>query len=539
MRRVIWSILVLAAFGLAVIFPSLLATPPSIVTGSPVSNETVRIAMTTVQEAFNQLDPHDAAGSSMGLLNNLYESLVGVDPGSLKPFPQLAERWDIKDKGTRYVFYLRKGVKFHDGTELTSDDVKLSFDRIVAKRKHFSWQIVANRVKSVLPRGKYLVEFVVTPSATPFVVQAEMVKIVSADAVRKHRIGEDYATAYLKDTIVGTGPYKLVQWIPKDRFVIARNDDYWGKKPYFARAILLDVPEISTQTLMVQKGEVDLATMSAQATPEQVNSLRNTPGLRVIEEPGVTVNFLRIYSKGKTPTADVHVRRAITYAMNYPRYWQVWKQNILRFNSGPVASQLLGGLVPSTLPKYDLDKAREELRQSRFPNGGFKLVGISNVVHPVQQPAYEILKTELAKLNITLNIETRDWVAVYQQMLRWKKETNPDADVHILGLNLPALVADASFFMSIYECQSDLNFGAYCNTDVDRLITRTASAASTVAERNRAYLKAIELIIADSPDIILGRANHVSVVRRSIEGYVTDKQYHPFGVSIARLSRGR
>jgi len=166
-------------------------------------------------------------------------------------------------------------------------------------------------------------------------------------------------------------------------------------------------------------------------------------------------------------------------------------------------------------------------------------VGISNVVHPVQQPAYEILKTELAKLNITLNIETRDWVAVYQQMLRWKKETNPDADVHILGLNLPALVADASFFMSIYECQSDLNFGAYCNTDVDRLITRTASAASTVAERNRAYLKAIELIIADSPDIILGRANHVSVVRRSIEGYVTDKQYHPFGVSIARLSRGR
>lgn len=539
MKRISSSVLALAAFGLAVVFPSLLAGPTPIVRGSPVSSETLRIAMTTVQESFNQLDPHDAAGSSMGLLNNLYESLVGVDPGSLRPFPQLAERWDERDKGTRYVFHLRRGVKFHDGTELTSDDVRLSFDRFVAKRKHYGAQIIGNRVKSVRTRGKYAIEFIVTPSATPFVIQAELVKIVSADAVRKHRVGDDYATAYLKDTIVGTGPYKLAQWIPKDRFVMARNDAYWGKKPYFARAILLDVPEISTQTLMVQRGEVDLATISGKANPEEVNSLRNTPGLRVIEEPGVTVNFLRMYSKGKAPTADVHVRRAITYAMNYPRYWEVWKQNILRFDSGPVSSLMLGGLVPSTLPKYDLERARGELRQSRFPNGGFTLVGIANVVHPVQQPAFEILKSELAKLNITLKIETRDWVAVYQQMLRWKKEANPDANVQILGLNLPALVADASFFMSIYECQSDLDFAAYCNSDVDKLITKTAAASATVAERNKVYLKAIELIIADSPDIILGRANHVSVVRAGIEGYITDQQYHPFGVSIARLFRRR
>ncbi|OFV81272.1 MAG: hypothetical protein A2W26_06130 [Acidobacteria bacterium RBG_16_64_8] len=463
----------------------------------------------------------------------MYEALVGLDITTLKPYPLLAESWESRASGQSYVFKLRRGVRFHDGTTFTAQDVKLSFDRIVALQKSFGWERL-KVIKQIRVIDDYTVEFIIEPGPTPFPILANTVLMVSGDAIRKNEKSGDWANPWFKDKVVGTGPYRLVEWRQNDRFLLARYDGYWGKKPFFKDVVILDVPEASTQTLMILQGQVDVATTIA---PDQVDRLRNLPTLNVIQEKGPYNLSLRLLAQGDVPTADRQVRRAIAYAMDYQRLWSVRGKDLIQ-TDGPIPSVFMGGWRPSNLYTYDLAKARQELAKSKFPNGGFKLTAVIPTGQAHQQTAMEILKAELQKLNIDLDIQVRDWVPVYRDFLRWKSENDPRAQRPIQGLTLglPPLVVDASNYVQIYECASGLNFIAYCNPEVDKLL-ETAARSRTVAERDNLYRQAVKIILEDSPDVYIGLNNMTAVVRSDIKGFKIQKIWHPYGVRIDALSR--
>jgi peptide/nickel transport system substrate-binding protein len=226
--------------------------------------------------------------------------------------------------------------------------------------------------------------------------------------------------------------------------------------------------------------------------------------------------------------------------MNYPLLWSVRAEDFLPTH-GPVPAPFLGGWVPTdSLYEYDLDKAREELAQSEYPDGGFTVSVAFPKGDAHYQAAAEILQAELKKLNIELDIQAREWTTVFTQFQEWKKENDDDAvrDMHGLTLGLPALAVDVSNYVGIYHSDSDINFCAYSNPDVDALLDE-AETTTDMDHRDGLYKEAVGLILQDSPDIYLGLDTMIEVVGADIEGFQIPIIWHPWGVDIDKLSRSQ
>ena len=509
-----------------------------VVTATPVPVkgpvDTVHVAVRQ-QTAYRRLDPHDAQGSAWGLWENFYEQLVGVDSETLEFHPLLAESWESTDDGQRWVFHLRRGVRFHDGTDFTSEDVKLSFERELALKLSFDWQRL-ERIKEIRTPDDYTVEFIIESGGVPFYVDAAVVGIVSADAVREHDV-DDFANGWFAENVVGTGPYKLQEWKVNERTVMVRNEDYWGELPYFETAVFLQVPEYTSAVMMIQEGEVDITTIIA---PDMLQQLKETPGLRVVEGEGVYPMALRLLCQGDVPTADPHVRRAIAYAMNYPLLYSVRSENFVP-TEGPVPSEFLDGWVPSdSLYEYDLDKAREELAKSRYPDGGFEVIVAYERGDEKFRAVMEILQAELAKLNIELNIQATEWSTVRSELLEAKDQGYAGAAAtpkyHALTLGKSLGIVDVVNFMALYHSGSSLNFGGYSNPAVDKLLEE-ADTSTDNDQRIELYKQAIAIILEDSPDIHLGLNRQIEVSRDNIEGHVVNKRYNTWGIDLVKLSR--
>jgi peptide/nickel transport system substrate-binding protein len=510
------------------------ASPTAATSAATVSDQTITIALSTVS-TFRQLDPHDGAPES-SVLGNMYEKLVSLAPGTYEPRPSLAESWQIGESTTTnatYVFKLKRGVKFHDGSEMKSSDVKVSFGRMLSIGRAFGFENL-RLIERIDTPDDYTVSFTVKSGGAPFMKVASLVFITSGAAVQAHTVGSDNAAPWFLDKVVGTGPYKLQQWIPNDRMILVRNDDYWGRKPFFKTAVVLTIADPLSQALLIQRGEADIAL----AVPaDQVDQLASDPKLQVLQQPGPANWILSLLNVGDVPTADVHVRRAIAYAMNYDQLHTALGKYFLK-TEGPVPSAFMNGWVPPSLYKYDIAKAKEELSKSKFPNGGFTVSVVNRPGRPFLQSAIEILQQGLKQLNITLDIQPLDFAPVLQQFLVWKTENNPSAKRALHGgtLNIPPFIPDAHNYLSTFLWQSSLNFTAYNNPQVESLVTQ-GLAATSPAQRDALYKQAVELILADSPVIFIGLGNLIGAAKKDLKGFALSYLFHPYTIDIANLSR--
>jgi ABC-type transport system substrate-binding protein len=150
----------------------------------------------------------------------------------------------------------------------------------------------------------------------------------------------------------------------------------------------------------------------------------------------------------------------------------------------------------------------------------------------------EILQAGLKTLNIELEIQTRDFAPVVAQFRDWKKQNDNNAKREIQGhmLGLGAFMADSWNFLSIYLCNDDLNYMAYCNPAVDAKI-RKAGATLDEKERTKLYREAVEQIYLDAPDLYVGLSRQVAVVKKDLTRFELDTIWHPHGVNLAALGR--
>lgn len=251
---------------------------------------------------------------AMSAINNVYEGLVEYEPGSTRIVGRLAKNWEISDDGLTYTFHLVRGVKFHDGTPLNAAAVIKSFER--RRDRGLSLSYFLANVKNM---GAPDVSTVVLtlghpqPSLLDALSSPWGPKIVSPVALAEHDNG-DFAKTWLNEHAVGSGPFKLAEFKRGQRYVLERNDDYWGDKPFFRQIQISVVPDISQQILQLQAGTIDAVPINYPFA--QLTSLPR--GLEITAAPSMIPYDL--FVKPSSPLEDAEVRKAVLTAIN-PALW--------------------------------------------------------------------------------------------------------------------------------------------------------------------------------------------------------------------------
>ncbi len=266
----------------------------------PVDNP--NIIVMGVTSGPNNLDPRIASDDTSQKLNQLiFSSLMTLDE-HLRPEPQLAERIENPDPLT-WVISVRRGVKFHDGHELTSADVAYTFRSLLEPGFISALKGAYRMVRSIDVRDRYTVVFNLNE---PFVTFPGNLVVPP--------IAPDGAGPSLRDHPIGTGPYKFVSHAVDDRLELAAFDDYYGGRPKNDGIIFRFVPDDIMRGLELRKGTMDL--VINDIAPDIVHQLERQPSLQKVQSPGTDYQYIGLNLRDPI-LRDLRVRQALAYAVDY------------------------------------------------------------------------------------------------------------------------------------------------------------------------------------------------------------------------------
>lgn len=334
----------LSIIGILLLAPCLLAVAMA---QAQITPRTVNVGIVWDPITF---DPHVATSSETVIIDNLYEPLVYYREDSTEIVPWLAESWEVGEDGTVYTFRLRQGVRFHDGSELDAATVVANFERVLRLKTGPFWTLEAlEAIEAVDP---LTVRLSYRPGGPPVLQSLPLVKIVSGQALRDHAAQDD-AQAYLAEQVAGSGAYQLRQLQRGDRVLLSHFPDYWQgwTEGQFTEANLLIIPEASSQALMIEGGDLDIA---FRVPAENIQQLDGLPTVDIVRAPGNNALYLR-FNAVAGPTADPRVRQALAHSFDAEGFILAMGGTYEPL-SGYVPPQFLGG-VELAWP-YALDTAR-------------------------------------------------------------------------------------------------------------------------------------------------------------------------------------
>lgn len=252
------------------------------------------------------LDPRENDAISQGAYNNIFDRLISLDE-SLKPIPHIAESWTISADGKVYTFKLRTGVKFHDGTALTADDVKFSIDRLnTLKSPKYSYLSAISGVEAV---DSQTVRITLKQPFAPFMHAIYATAHIVPQALVT-RIGHE---AFGLNP-VGSGPFRFVEWKKNESITLVRNDTYWLKKPNLEQVIIKIVPDEAVLASNLLARDLDVID---QVTAAQYGQLNGNPDYTIQVTPAATYNYFGFASLGRTaPFNDRRLRQAMYHAVD-------------------------------------------------------------------------------------------------------------------------------------------------------------------------------------------------------------------------------
>lgn len=367
--------------------------------------------------------------SSSSAFVNLYDTLVYPTPdGGVKA--NVAERWDTSEDGMTWTFYLKKGVQFHDGSELTADDVVFTMNRLIDIGEGYGYMF-SEKVESAEALDGYTVRFNLAEPYGPFLVTLVRLYILNEDVVRANMkadgpYGEmgDYGKEWLLTNDAGSGPY-MVKDVQMEEYVLMEKfDDYWG---YFApnapdEVKFIGTTEAVTVRTMMSRKELEIA--DQWQSLEALASLDELPGVEIATMSYGTMFSFMLHTK-KPPTDDIHFRRALAYALDYQTVVdQIFPGSIIA--QGPVAPGFPGHWSGFPESRQNLDKAMEELKQSRYYN---RLNEYPVEIHwiaevPDEEKVSLLALSNFAELGIQTEVVKVPWMSVVEEMGNLEESPN-------------------------------------------------------------------------------------------------------------------
>lgn len=453
----------------------------------------------------NNLDPRRATDDASQKADQLmFNGLMRFDE-HLKVVPDLAERLD-NPTPTTYLATLRRGVRFHDGHELTSADVVFTFRSMLDPAFLSPLRGAYRGLQSVDAIDRYTVAFRLKEPFGSFPVNLVLPGIVPAGA------GPDF-----REHVVGTGPYRFVRYVVDDRVELAAFDGYGSGQPQNDGLVLKVVPDEIMLGLELRKGTIDVVVNVL--APDLVHQLERDPKLQIVEGPGTDYQYLGMNLRDPV-LADVRVRRAIGYAID--------RRAIVEYLRRGLASVAVGILPPVSWAfepdvftfSFDPAKAKALLDEAGYPDPDgegpaprFRLtLKMSTAEFNRLQGA--VIQQNLAAVGIALDIRTYEFATLYADVL---KGTFQMFTLQWTG----GAVADPDILRRVFHSSqvppAGFNRGFFRNVRVDQLLDEAAVAADE--RRRRELYGAVQRIVADeAPYISLWYKTNATVAQRSLTG---------------------
>jgi peptide/nickel transport system substrate-binding protein len=473
--------------------------------------------VTSIDPHFHNLTPNNNVGG------HIFEPLVGKDARG-KLAPALAESWRTVDDLT-WEFKLRRGVKFHDGSDFTAADVAFSLDRVPT---------VPNSPSPFTTYSKQITEkIIVDPhtirlkTATPYPLMPNdmgTILIVSSRAA-KGASTDDFNTG---KAAIGTGPFKFVRWQKGDRIELARHDAYWGSKPAWDKVTFRIITSDPTRVAALMAGDVR-AIENVPTT--DLAKVAKTPGLSLYRVVSHRVMYLHLDSSrdkspfvtdksGKplerNPLRDVRVRRALSKAINRQALVDRVMEGAAR-PTGQLMPDGMFGYTPALKPEpYDPDGARKLLAEAGYADGfGLILHGPNNRYVNDDQIAQAIAQM-LTRIGIATRVETMP-SSVY-----FSRANKLDFSFILVGWGSDTAEASSPLkaLLATYNAERGMgqaNRGRYSNPKVDAAL---GEALATVddARREKLLQQATEIAMTDLGIIPLYHQENLWATRKGV-GY--------------------
>lgn len=450
---------------------------------------------------------------------------------STRPQGLLAESWEFNDDCTQVTFTLRQGVKFHhSGNEMTADDVKWSFrraayldsggwfDHAVIGLYDFGSEGDIDDAITVI--DDYTIRFDFN-KPTPFplhVLSNAGVTVYDSEVLQTKGTTDDpWAHNYLKTNDVGTGPYYLETLEPGVQIVLKRNDDYFLGPAQAERIILRVIPDAAQQAALLVAGEIDFA----EAVP-----VTAIPGLRDQDVKVTTVggnNQAVMYMNAtRPPFDDQNVRQAISYAYPY--------DDVIEGVYFGAATRG-GGPIPSTTPAYDptapfysldLDKARELLAASGYPDGFSADLYIDGTLAFAPELAI-VVQASLSQIGIDVNIVRLDSGQFRDNVFAQDEEGNRinPMDFFLFYFGSGSWVNEPQYHMELFwEPNAFAMRSNYENAEVTEKLNAAKLLSPAEPERTQLYHDVQALMLADAPAVWLAEPHHIVASSQAVQGFI-------------------
>jgi peptide/nickel transport system substrate-binding protein len=438
--------------------------------------------------------------SSFGAGCAVYGALTWVDrEGDIHP--ELAERWEISPDGKTYTFYLRKNVVWHDGAPFTSADVKFSFENVTSK--FHPWGRGAFKALETVDASDPYVAVLHLSTPSPAVMKA-VNNAISAILPRHLWEGTDFIKNPLNKKPIGTGPFKLVEYIQGDRIRYEKNEKYYiPGQPAFDELVLRIIPDAAARVAAFEKGEVDMLYNNAMPFTE-IERIKKFPNVEIRASNVGGSAFLGIINMKGKPYDDVRVRQALAHGIN---------RGFIRDNVMPGFSEnQIGPLPPSmslankSLKDYDYDpkRANEMLDAAGYPRKAdgtrfeFRLLWAGNDIRITKMA--DVIRQNLSEVGITTSLQPLERAALNQKgyigegfdMIIDSYAQGPDPDIGTERLYISTNIFNPPRIFT--------NNSSYINPEVDKLFEEQRRQIDPV-KRKEIYDK-IQVILWDAVAVL-------------------------------------
>jgi ABC-type transport system substrate-binding protein len=430
----------------------------------------------------------------------------------------LAERWQVSDDGTRYVFTLREGVKSPHGNELTAADVEWSWAKSFAQRRTGAFIASVSNVTAVKALSRREVEFTLKAPSSIFLAALTLYVpgIYDSTEVKKHATAEDpWGLRWMEGNTAGFGAYHLRSLRSGEQAEFVANPNYFRGRPHFDRVIYRAVPSGASRTTLLRSGQVQWID---RPTVQQVLDMQRDRRVKVQDQAGRAMASVRMNVTMK-PFDDVRVRRAMNYAINKDSI----KQGVM-LGTGEIARSIVPPIVRDYDPSFfaydhNPERARALLAEAGHPNG-FEVELLFSNIWWWEEPMAVQVADQLKAVGITCKpqrITGSDLRArgapARQDMALFTFEDGPIVLDPVYALALMATTTGVS------------NRGKYSNPAFDALVQRAGTSPDR-AVQTQAVKEAQKIWMEDAPWILTGYPQTFEAMAPNISGWVPHPDEH-------------
>lgn len=464
--------------------------------GDKQGENSSQITIGIPQDMEDSLDPNKAvAAGTKEIYFNIYEGLVKPDSdGNI--YPAVASDYTISEDKRTYTFTLREGVKFHDGSTVTVEDVKFTLDKCADTSNGDPMVEAFSNVESISILDDETVEIVLTQPSTDFIagladVNAAIVPASNTDPDKN---------------AIGTGPYKFVSRSPQENFILEKFDDYWGEPAHIDQVTLKICANADSIVMDLNGGSIDMFARLTTAQADQLSADYN-----VLEGAMNLVQAMYLNNEAE-PFNDVRVRQALCYAVN--------KEEILTMvadgKGTPIGSSMFPAFGKYYMPELndvyaqDIEKAKELLAEAGYSDGFSFTIKVPSNYGPHIDTA-QVIAEQMKAIGVDAQIELIEWDS-------WLSDVYAGREYQATVVGVDASSLTASALLMRFTSTAGNNFVNFKSEAYDTAFAN-AQAASEDEEQTAFYKECEKILTEEAANVYIQDLAELVALNKKYAGY--------------------